>query len=374
MSVDTKSKQNFVATNTISTFYSGYIKRKVFIILALMLILALSILYAISVGTVKIPLTDLVKILFYAGQDTSMDIKTSSDLDIYRYIFYEVRLPRIIMAIVTGMALASAGVIMQGLLRNPLASPFTLGVSSGAAFGAALAIVLGASIFGINAVRSAHWMIAGNAFIFGCLAVLFVYGIARLKNGSTTVLLLAGVAIGYLFSAGVSALKYFSNNEALKDLVVWLMGGFWGANWTVIQMLAPAMLIVFLLLMIYAWDLNALASGEEVAKTLGVKVRQVRLITLLLVTFIASATIAFTGIIGFIGLVAPHISRMFIGVDNRFLLPCSCLTGAIILLLSDTVARTIISPIEIPVGIITSLIGAPFFIYLLLKKKKDYWS
>lgn len=344
-------------------FYHNYINIKLLIITALAVLLFICAIYAVSVGTVSIPMRDLILILM--GQ---------LDAEMTHYIIFEVRLPRIFIAIIAGMALACTGVIMQGLLRNPLASPFTLGVSSGAAFGAALAIVLGNRIFGANFIHSGRWMIVLHAFVFGCLSVLLVVGIARLKNSSTTVLLLAGVAIGQLFSAGVSALKYFSSNEALKDLVVWLMGGFWGVSWDVIQILFPLLAMSLVILMKYAWDLNALSAGDEVAKTLGVKVKRLRLLSLFLVTLVASATIAFTGIIGFIGLVAPHISRIFIGVDNRFLLPCSCFVGAILLLLSDTVARTMLSPVELPVGIITSLIGSPFFIYLLLKKRKDFWA
>lgn len=345
--------------------YSISTRKKGLVLVLLLVVLLLLILYSAKAGTVHVSVQDII--WSFTGHPDA-DSMTS-------YILQQVRFPRIIMAVLTGISLAVAGVIMQAILRNPLASPFTLGVSSGASFGAALAIVLGTSLFGIEQViRSARWLIAVNAFLFGCLAVFFVYGIARLKNSSTTVLLLAGVAIGHLFSSGVSALKYFSNNEALKDLVVWLMGGFWGANWGVISMLAPCIGVVLLILMAYSWDLNVLGMGEEVAKTAGVRVKQMRLITLLSVTFIASATIAFSGVIGFIGLVAPHISRMLIGVDHRFLIPASCLTGAILLLVSDTLARTILSPIEIPVGIITSIIGAPFFIYLLVKKRRDYWN
>lgn len=347
----------------VMALYQGSVRKKLLILGATMLLLIASTLYAISRGAVEVPLYDLLAILF--GQ--------SSD-EMLAYIVYEVRLPRIVMAIVTGISLSCAGAIMQALLRNPLADPFTLGVSSGAAFGAALAIVAGASVFGINLVQSGQWMIALNAFVFGCLAVLVVYGLARLKNSSTTVLLLAGVAIGQLFSAGVSSLKYFSDNEALKDLVVWLMGGFWGAKWQVLQLLIPLLVVSLGILVKYAWDLNALSAGEEVARTLGVKVKRIRWVCLLVVTLMASTTIAFTGIIGFIGLVAPHISRMIIGTDYRFLLPCSCLVGALLLLLSDTAARMLLSPVEIPVGIITALFGAPFFIYLLVKKRRDYWA
>nr|WP_255717068.1 iron ABC transporter permease [Salipaludibacillus sp. CUR1] len=325
-----------------------------------------TIVLSVRLGTVSMTVAEQASMV--------LQLLTGEAFSTNSYIVFHIRLPRIVMAIITGMALACAGVIMQALLRNPLASPFTLGVSSGAAFGAALAIVLGAGVFGINVVTGGQWLIAANAFIFGCLAVFAVYGIAQIRKGSTTVLLLAGVAIGQLFSAGVSAIQYFSSNAALKDLIVWLMGGFWGAEWQVIQFLLPLTVIVFLFLWKLSWDLNTLSSGEEVASSLGVNVRRLRLTALVLSTLLASSTIAFTGIIGFIGLVAPHISRMIIGTDNRFLLPCSCLIGAILLLLSDTVARTVLSPVEIPVGIITSLLGAPFFIYLLLRKQKDYWS
>ncbi|GEB33415.1 iron ABC transporter permease [Brevibacillus parabrevis] len=347
----------------IQAIYHGSVKSKLLILTSLFLLLVLLTLYAVSQGAVEVALPELLAILSGRASD-----------EMTAYIVYEIRLPRMVMSIITGVSLACAGAIMQAILRNPLADPFTLGVSSGAAFGAALAIVAGTSVFGINLVSSGQWMIALNAFVFGCLAVGAVYGIAKLKNSSTTVLLLAGVAIGQLFSAGVSGLKFFSNNEALKDLVVWLMGGFWGAKWQVLHILLPLVIISLVLLLKYAWDLNSLCAGEDVARTLGVNVKQVRWVCLLLVTLMASVTIAFTGIIGFIGLVAPHISRIIIGTDYRFLLPCSCLMGALLLLLSDTAARMVLSPIEIPVGIITALFGAPFFVYLLLKKRKDYWA
>lgn len=315
---------------------------------------------SLAQGSAEIPLRQLV---FLEPMD-----------EMNAYIVKEIRAPRILLAAITGISLALAGVIMQALLRNPLASPFTLGVSSGASFGAAIAIVLGASIFGFDMVSNGQWLIATNAFFGGCLAVLIVYGLSTLKNGSTTVLLLAGVAISNLFSAGVSALKYFSNNEALKNLIVWLMGGFWGASWEVVQLLVPIVVIGFLILYVLSWNFNALNAGDDIAKTLGIPVRPLKLFSLLLVTFLASSTIAFVGVIGFIGLIAPHIARMMVGVDYRFLIPAASFIGAIILLVSDTFARTILSPIEIPVGIITSCIGAPFFIYLLLQKKKDYWG
>lgn len=345
--------------------YRGAAGKKCLILALLAAALLLAVFCAAGTGTVPIAFQEMLRIA--AGHE-QVD-------PTHAYILREVRLPRIWMAVLTGVSLAGAGVIMQAILRNPLASPFTLGVSSGASFGAALAIVLGTSLFGFEqAVRSARWLIALNAFLFGGLAALFVYGIASLKRGSVAVLLLAGTAIGHLFSSGVSALKYFSGNEALKDLVVWLMGGFWGAGWETIRLLAPLVLLGIAVLMRYAWDFNTLGLGEEVAATAGVRVRRMRLVTLATVTLIASASIAFTGVIGFVGLVAPHIARMLIGVDHRFLIPAACLCGAIMLLVSDTLARSVLSPVEIPVGIVTSIVGVPFFVYLLIRKRREYWS
>lgn len=362
-SKSTESLRTAAPVTTMEKLYRVGMLRKLLLLALLGALLTLAAGVAVMKGSADVPVRELWSMITGSAAD-EMNV----------YIVVEVRLPRIVMAMMTGISLAAAGVIMQALLRNPLADPFTLGVSSGASFGAALAIVAGASAFGINLVHSGQWLIALNAFMFGCLAVLAVYGISRLKSSSTAVLLLAGVAIGQLFAAGVSALKYFSDNEALKDLVVWLMGGFWGSKWTVLQLLMPLIAVSVAVLMKYAWDLNTLSLGEEVARTLGVKVKRMRCICLLIVTLMVSTTIAFTGIIGFIGLVAPHISRMIIGTDYRYLLPCSCLTGALLLLLSDTVARLLLSPIEIPVGIVTAFFGAPFFVYLLVTKRREYWT
>lgn len=360
---DTKVADSPSSAQPLESLYRNTVTRKLLMLLLLTALLVIAAGTALMKGSADVPAYELWAMMT-GGSADEMNV----------YIVREVRLPRIVVAIITGISLAAAGAIMQALLRNPLADPFTLGVSSGASFGAALAIVAGASAFGINLAHSGQWLIAFNAFIFGCLAVGIVYGIAQMKNSSTTVLLLAGVAIGQLFAAGVSALKYFSNNEALKDLIVWLMGGFWGAKWDVLHILLPVSAVSLVVLARYTWDLNALSSGEEVARTLGVKVKRMRWICLTIVTLMASTTIAFTGVIGFIGLVAPHISRMLIGTDYRYLLPCSCLTGALLLLLSDTAARLLLSPIEIPVGIVTAFFGAPFFIYLLVKKRREYWA
>lgn len=217
-------------------------------------------------------------------------------------------------------------------------------------------------------------MMITNAFIFGLLTMLMIYGIASLKGAAPETLILAGVALGYLFSAGVSLLKYVSSHEQLRELTVWLMGGLWGAKWEAVLILLPITVGCLIFLLRYAWDLNALSAGEEVAANLGVNVKILRRNCAIFASLLASATVAFTGIIGFIGLVSPHVCRFIIGNDNRFLIPCSCLMGALLLLAADTLSRTMVSPTEIPVGIITSLIGVPFFLYLLFKQSRRWWG
>jgi len=279
------------------------------------------------------------------------------------------RLPRIFLAILTGISLAVAGAVMQGLLRNPLVSPFTLGLSSAASFGAAVAIVIGPAVLGGLLAVESNSLIIVAAFIFGWLSMLLVYAISRARGVNQATLILSGVVIGYIFSAGLIFLQYITSNEKLRDIVVWLMGGMWGASWNAVLLLIPLTLIPFFLLEGMAWDLNVLSAGDDVAKNLGINVNRLRFSGLMISTFAASCCLAFTGIIGFIGLMGPHICRMIMGNDHRYLIPCAGLMGAAILLVSDTVARTIMSPVEIPVGAIMYVIGGIFFLFLIMRAR-----
>lgn len=358
-----------VNITAIRATYSRHTGRKALLAAVLLGLTGATALVATAVGAAGISVADVWRVVL-----AHLGIKTAPASDLARTVVWEIRLPRIVLATITGVSLAGAGAVMQGVLRNPLVSPYTMGLSSGAAFGAALAIVLGTGLVGGNYLEVSRWLIVTNAFIFGGLTTLLAFSLARFKGMAPETLVLGGVAIGYLFQAGVSLLKYISNNEALKELVVWLMGGFWGADWRTVTLLTPVVFLCMAGLLLYAWDLNVLGAGEEVAASLGIKVGRLRVITLTLATLAASATVAFTGIIGFICLIGPHICRMLVGSDNRFLIPCSCLMGAVLLLLADTLARTVIAPAEIPVGIITALMGSPFFIYLLIKKKRQWWG
>jgi iron complex transport system permease protein len=205
------------------------------------------------------------------------------------------------------------------------------------------------------------------------LASLTVYGLAKYKGITPETMILAGIAIMYLFSAMTSFLQYVGEAEEVHEVVFWMMGSLGRSSWDKVGIIALVTVICTIILMYFSWDINALGAGDETAKSLGVNVEFVRILCMMLASLITASVICFTGTIGFIGLVAPHITRMVVGGDHRFLLPASGLVGALILLGADTVARTILAPVILPVGIMTSFLGVPFFIYLFLKRRKDYW-
>ncbi|HJK08430.1 MAG TPA: iron ABC transporter permease [Methanocorpusculum sp.] len=354
-------------------------RRKVLVFGALVLLLLITSVLACGIGTVAIPPADVLAAFGHAILPGLIDAPATPNAE---FIITGYRLPRILLAVLAGVSLAVAGAVMQGLLRNPLVSPFTLGLSSAASFGAAFMIVLGPLLFG--AAFAGAVTVAGisfsldtallilSAFLFGWLSVVLVYLISRTKQTSQAIMILAGVVIGYLFQAGLLALQYVSDDEALRDIVTWLMGGMWGANWQAVLVLLPIVLICFILVERRAWDLNTLSGGDDVAKNLGINVPQFRIRGLVIVSFAASACLAFTGVIGFIGLMAPHICRMIVGNDYRYLLPASAVMGALILLISDTAARSLFSPVEIPVGVIMYILGGLFFLYLITRGHGRY--
>lgn len=350
--------------NPVTLYLSGQ-RNKILIILFLLLLLFVAVLYALNAGSYHLTFDRILSILHQA----IMDPESLKSVQSEKTVVIDFRMPRVLLAILTGISLSIAGCVMQALLRNPLVSPFTLGLSSAASFGAALAIVFGASLMPFIPAQFQNGIIILSAFILGWLSILLIYGISRMKGSSSATLILAGVVIGYIFTAGVMILKYLTNDEKLREITLWLMGGMWGANWGAVVIVGPIAILCFLYLESLAWDLNTLSAGDDVAKNLGVNVNRLRLTGLCVSTLAASACLAFTGIIGFIGLMGPHIGRMLIGNDNRYLIPCSALLGALILLISDTAARTIMDPIEIPVGVIMYVIGGIFFLFLILRGK-----
>ena len=285
-------------------------------------------------------------------------------------IVVDIRTPRVILSVLVGMGLAIAGAAMQGLFRNPMAEPYVLGMSSGAACGAAMAIVLGVGkIFGALSIPAL-------AFIGATATIFVVYNIARTEGKvPTETLLLAGIAVGFFLHAVVSFLKIIASHEALRDVVLWLMGSFALATWGDVKMVIAPVLFGVGLLYLFSRELNALQFGEETAMHLGMEVETVKRILLIASALVTAVAVSVSGIIGFVGLIIPHLVRLIIGPDHRILLPASALCGGIFLVLCDALARTVVQPTEIPIGIITAAIGAPYFVYLLRRRKKaiSWW-
>lgn len=329
-------------------------KGKFLLVALLFLLLAATMITAAVMGTVKVPWSSALKVF--------INLETE---DIYQDVLLYIRLPRVILAAAVGASLGTAGAVFQGLFRNPMADPYVLGVSSGAALGAILAILTGGSLYfaGFTAVPL-------FAFAGGTLSITLVYYLARVgKAVPVMTLLLAGIAVSAFLSAMVSLLTYFSG-EQLHQVVFWMMGGLGGASWPKVLAMLPYVLIGFLIIYYHARELNILLLGEETARQLGVETERVKKIVMTGASLLVAAAVSMSGIIGFVGLIVPHFIRLAAGPDHRFLLPASALLGASMLIAADTVARTIIAPTELPVGIITAMVGAPVFIYLLKKRKK----
>jgi len=289
-------------------------------------------------------------------------------------VLWNVRIPRIVSAIFVGASLAIAGAVMQCVLKNPLASPFTLGISQGAAFGAAIAIVY----FGAGQMHRVGesltifnpYVVPIFAFLGSLISAFVILVLAKLRDLTPEAIILAGVAMSALFQAAVMLIQYFATDVQVASIVFWTFGDVGRARWIEIYLIVATFAVCFLYFFNRRWDYNSLLAGDETAISLGVNPRKLRLEGMLISSFLTAVCVSFTGIIGFIGLVAPHVVRLVIGGDYRFLISSSALVGALILLASDTVGRLVISPVIIPVGIITSIIGAPMFIYLLLRGGK----
>lgn len=282
-------------------------------------------------------------------------------------IVWSVRLPRTVLAILVGGALAFSGALMQGLFRNPLADPGLIGVSAGATFAAISAIVLGEALFGAAAMI---YLLPVGAFIGGLIATIALYLIAT-RRGRTSVatMLLGGIAIAALMMAASGILIFMSNDQQLRELTFWSLGSLGGASWPKIIAVAPFILAALLVGSSFAGGFNALALGESEARHLGIPVQILKRVAIISVALLTGTAVAVSGSIGFIGIVVPHLLRLAIGPDHRYLLPASILFGAVLLLGADMVSRTIVAPAELPIGIVTAMLGAPFFLWILLRNR-----
>jgi iron complex transport system permease protein len=285
-------------------------------------------------------------------------------------IVEQIRLPRVVMGLLVGAALAVSGVVMQGIFRNPLADPGLAGVSAGAGLGAAAMIVLGGSLALPVAGLFSYAALPAAAFLGGLATTLILYALStRLGRTSVATMLLAGIALGALSGAATGLLVYIADDKQLRDLTFWGMGSLGGATWPKITTLAIVLATSFSALPFMARGLNALALGEAAAWHMGISVERLKRTAIVIVAAMTGASVAVSGGIGFVGIVVPHVLRLAIGPDHRFLLPASALLGGSLLVLADSVARTVAAPAELPIGIITALAGAPFFLWVLLRRR-----
>jgi len=302
---------------------------------------------------------------FFGIESLSLDVLGQGPADgPEAIIFWQIRIPRVVAAFLAGVALACGGAAFQAVFRNPLATPFTLGVASGAAFGVALV-----SRLGIVAALAGLPLLPVGAFAGSLLAVAAVWFITRLRPAfSTTVLLLAGVAMSFFFSSLILFLQYTASLGDSYRIVRWLMGGLGAVDTQAAFQLAPFVVMGVAVLAWNARELDLLAAGEDIAASRGVEVEKVRKVVFLTTSVMVGGVVAVCGPIAFVGLMAPHICRLLVGADHRFLLPAACLFGGLFLTICDTLARTVIAPVELPVGVITSFLGGPFFLWLLLRR------
>ncbi len=352
---------NPIKKTTAVTFFSGR-RTRVVSLLALSAALIAAIALATSTGSVHIPLSTTFQILIDKLPLVNISQNWQSSI---ATIVLEIRLPRVILAGLVGSALATAGATYQGLFRNPLADPYLIGVAQGASLGAVAGFLLPVS-----------WNIAGFglipllAFIGALLATVTVYLLARTgKTLPVTTLILAGVALSALLGSIVSYL-IISSGDKMHSIIFWLMGSFSLSAWAEVRLVLPYVTVGTAVIIIFARLLNVMQLDEEQAQQLGVNVEKYKLILLAAATLITAASVSFVGTIGFVGIIIPHAVRIIWGADHRFLLPLAVLTGAVFMILTDLAARTVLAPTEIPIGVITAICGAPFFLYLLRRRKK----
>lgn len=284
------------------------------------------------------------------------------------YIIINLRLPRIAIGMIAGVGLAVAGVVMQSTMRNPLADPYTTGVSSGALFGATLAMTAGATI------ASGQYSLVINAFVFSLIPTMVIVFVSKLKNASPTVMIMSGIAVMYIFNAMTTVMMLWADPNDLGAVYEWQVGTLANASWGEIPLMLAVTAVGVMLMQLFSRKLNVLSTGDECANALGVDASKLRIVNLLVVAFISAAIVSFTGLIGFVGLVAPHVVRMFIGPDNKYLIPASALFGATLLIAADLLGRTVIAPATLQVGVITAFLGGPLFLWLIIRRKSDMWG
>lgn len=354
-----KAKKTLGSPPNLYEIYFREIKTKINWGLLLLGLVIVVFLLSIAIGSARLGLSEILSSIFQ---------KTN-----YSHLILNIRITRTLGGILTGAALGSVGAIMQKVLKNPLASPFTLGVSHGAAFGAAFAIIVleagQTHSFGAEAVTIFNnYPVVICAFLGSIISILIIIFLSFFKDSSPETIILTGVALNSLFGAATMFLQYFASDFQVAATLFWTFGDLGKAGWLENKIIFLIFLLCFVFFYLNRWNFNLMSWGDEVAKSLGVNIKTLRILSMFLGALVVSVCTAFLGIIGFIGLMSPHIVRFLIGDDCRFLIPYSALLGAFLLCASDLIARTLLTPAILPVGIVTSFAGAPMFFYLLIKR------
>ncbi|AMK14226.1 iron ABC transporter permease protein [methanogenic archaeon mixed culture ISO4-G1] len=348
--------------------YHNYIHFKWLFVIGSVLLAIICSIYALSIGADYVTFTDAMEVVWNHLTGNPGDMATNKD----EYAVWFIRRPSVCCGLLAGAGLAAAGAVMQSILRNPLADPYTTGISSGASFGASLAMGFGLS------VASTAYAVVANAFIFALIPMAVIILVSKIKSASPTTMIMAGIAVMYIFNAATTLIKLFVDPESLSAIYAWSVGsidiaGKGIAGWDAVTAMFFFVVIGTTALILLSRKLNVVATGDESSKALGVNSDQMRIISLLIVSFLAAGVVSFTGLIGFIGLVCPHIARIFVGSDNRYLIPASAAFGAALLIISDIIGKSIFYPTTVQVGVITAFIGGPLFLYLIVRQKKEAW-
>jgi iron complex transport system permease protein len=361
MKPDKAGSANAVVSGSVTgrNFYRAQIFRRRMILTLLSVALLLSICVDLSIGPARYSLAHVIDALF----------RPSHVEEQIRVILWDIRMPIALMAVVVGASLSIAGLQMQAILNNPMASPFTLGISAGAAFGAALALAFGVQLFPF----AVEYIIPINAFIMSMLTAFAIYGISLRRGVSSETIILLGIALVFIFNALMSLIQFFASQQAVAAVVFWTMGSLTKATWPKLWIAMAVLVLMVPLLARRCWALTAMRLGDAKAESMGLNPRRLRLEVLGIVSLLASISVCFVGTIGFIGLVAPHIARMLLGEDQRFLLPGAALTGALILSIGSVLSKSMITGTIVPIGIVTAIVGIPFFVYLILDRRSSVW-
>lgn len=348
--------------SAIQNEFDKYIGRKVLFLFCLIGLAILIVGVSITIGPLDISIIEVYKAIIQGVLSIDLGVERLSEL-----VVCNIRLPRIAWGLATGFGLGVAGCVMQAVLRNPLASPFTLGISAGANFGVSVAIILNFAFFG------GVYAVIGNAFIFALLTSGVILGISAIKGGTVEIMILAGIALNYVFSAASQLFRYFATYEQRAETQAFGMGDIGTFGWNELSIITITLVLCLLVLVPKLMDLNVMTAGDDTAKSLGVDSGHLRIIAMAVSSLLVASIVAFIGPVGFVGLVGPHMARMAIGADHRFQLPASGLVGAVILIGADILGMNIMPPVIIPVGIMTAILGVPFFFYLILSRRREYW-